>query len=657
MTSINQSEKFYSVNGGNLSLLLDKKTGSFCGLTVFANKEFVWTKDSGEVLICDDLVKKNYGRNDIEKVTTTFVSRNTLCLEKHFKNAQWYLVEEYTAEQDMISWNAQVVLKNRDFRSCSIKYLIPWAQPLYNMSFWSAREGMPSSPHRFAKISLEYGEVTSGILIPAVCYYRKDKDAGLLLAMPFDFQTPRLSFVSEYRAKYLEVRFDWLALKDKNPAKVSLIFKGTGGDWRPALGWLHDKYGEYFSPRSESIHKFWGGHISGNFHVSPADIKKMVSLGLKWYEIHAHFPAYGNYHPENISAWTSGHYRKNKMRISVDMIKNTIKTLHSANVFAMPYIQISGDGDVKHIASKYPESIVKDISNKPIYSEQYLVYQMNSDINLPFGKDVIRQVDGMIKRYPDMDGVFLDQACYNFADTAHNDGITAFNNSPCYMTGFNYFPHLERLSNLLHPEKAIIANGPFAIGIMKYIDGIMAEGSGWLCDQFQYYALEKPMFFLVYEADDRNIEMMFQNCLLYGAGFTSYPAAIASKNLYFKYVPVIKRFFRRRWIFEPEPFEIPPGYKGNIFISPNNNILMPILQSITGITSDTNKKRTIYVKTGICESTKRILLHTPGEKSREIRFSKRNGKVQFDIPAKVGAAVAELLVKNGEKENPDLLYT
>jgi len=50
---------------------------------------------------------------------------------------------------------------------------------------------------------------------------------------------------------------------------------------------------------------------------------------------------------------------------------------------------------------------------------------MNSDPALPFGRDITRQIDGMMARYPDLNGVFLDQPCYNVLDQAHDDGITA----------------------------------------------------------------------------------------------------------------------------------------------------------------------------------------------------------------------------------------
>ena len=67
---------------------------------------------------------------------------------------------------------------------------------------------------------------------------------------------------------------------------------------------------------------------------------------MKWHEIHAHFPLYGNYHPEGVSEWRSGHDRKNETVISVDRVRETLRNLHTAGIAGMPYIQVSGDGDL-----------------------------------------------------------------------------------------------------------------------------------------------------------------------------------------------------------------------------------------------------------------------------------------------------------------------
>ncbi|MDD5705911.1 MAG: hypothetical protein PHR35_08295, partial [Kiritimatiellae bacterium] len=380
---------------------------------------------------------------------------------------------------------------------------------------------------------------------------------------------------------------------------------------------------------------------SGSCDVSQAQAREMAGLGLKWHEIHEHFPAYGNYHPENVESWTSGHTRDTSKTITVDTIRRTIRNLHAAGAAALPYIQVTGDGDEALLDKAFEGCRIRDEHGCPA-SAWPQTYLMNSDPSLPFGRDIQRQIRGMVGRYPEMDGVFLDQPCYNFLDTAHDDGLTAVDNRPAYMTGFNYYPHLELLSSLLHPNKAIIANAPFSVGILKYIDGFMAESAGWLCDHLQYYGLAKPLFFLCYDSSDRNIERMFQQCLLYGAGFTSYAKALGSKDLYAQYMPVLQRLYRRRWIFDPEPLQTPEGIKGKVYRSERGTFVASLVGDLKGLAGRVLPSAAVTVRAAGVADVEQVTLHAPGAAPLTTRFAKHDDRIEFDLPGDWVAGVAEL---------------
>ena len=641
MEKIEKCSSHWQLCSGSVLLHLDRQTGSLIRLSILGGQTFEWTRQPGDVTVRDDLLRKTFDHRDLKQVDYD-VQEDVLLIKKAFHGAPWLLTERYHVSEDSIHWEAEVGLDSKaDFRSCAVSYNIPWPQPCYPMKFWAARENMPSALHRFAKIAFEYGEITSGILIPALCCYMDEKDAGLLLAMPFDFRTPRFRFIAGYREPDLHVEFDWMALAHGKSARTSLLIKGTVGDWRPALGWLYERFKEYFEPRSHLIDRLWGGHVCGGFDVSLKDCRAMAELGLRWYEIHLHFLAYGNYHPEGKSQWRSGHDRENETLISVETIRQAIANLHSVGVAALPYIQVTGDGDEKLLDPAFQESRIRD------WHGQYVsawpgTYLMNSDPSLPFGRDVTRQIAGMVARYPEMDGVFLDQACYNLLDTAHDDGLTAVENRPCYMTGLNYYPHLKHLSSLLHPKKVIIGNGPHAVGILKYIDGMMAEAEEWLCEHLQYLGLAKPIFFLVYGSTDSAIELMFQRCLKYAAGFSSYPAAMASKDLYSSYRPLLERLYRRRWVFDPKPFKLPTGFDGGLYRSPSGSLLASIVSDQPRLEGRTLHAHSVLVRTADTAGVSRVTLQQAGGEQQDVPFTIDDDAVQFDIPARSTAALAEL---------------
>jgi hypothetical protein len=257
MNNIAQANNGGIVSTENLTIGIDKEKGTLSSLVIKGGKHFTWTSHQGDVTVRDDLLRKTFDSRDLQEVS--FLQEgDALQIRKIFKGAPWILVENYSAEQDVIHWTAELILEKGDFRSCAISYNIPWPQPLYPVSFWAAKENMPSAPHRFAGISLEYGEITSGITIPALSSYLEKENAGLLIAMPFDFKTPRFRFLSSYREPDLKTEFDWLALSPGKKASASLLFRGTVGHWRPALGWLYERFREYFEPRSNIVDQLWG---------------------------------------------------------------------------------------------------------------------------------------------------------------------------------------------------------------------------------------------------------------------------------------------------------------------------------------------------------------------------------------------------------------
>lgn len=630
---------------GGLDLQIDRKTGCLVRLAILRDREHVWTEHDGDVLVRDDRLERVFGKHHLHQIHFE-ETRQTLIIKKRFHGAPWLLTEIYRLQEDVLEWDATVSLDSGEYRSCEIVYSFPWHLPLHPMRWWAATEHMPSAPHRFAGISLEYAEICAGILIPALVCYRSDLGFGLMLVMPFEFQTPRFRFLSGYRDRDLQVSFDWLALAPGKPAQARFWMRGCEPDWRPALGWLYERYREYFEPRSPRIHDWWGGHISGRWDVTVEEARRMAALGMKWHEVHGHFPAYGEYHPENLKEWRSGHYREDPTIITVESIRQGIRNLHEAGIAALLYMQLSGDGDCKLLSPRFDDDRVRDWHGD-LWSSWPGTYLMNSDPRYAFGKDITRQINGIVERYPEMDGIFVDQPCYSFLDTAHDDGITAVRNKPCYITGFNFISHLEHLSRLLHPQKVIIGNGPFAIWQVKYMDGVMAEGVEWLIDKLQYYSIgRKPLYFLEYRTDDRRIERMFQQAIRYGCGFSSYPQAWASKDLFDRYIPVVERLYRRRWVFEADPLRLPEVFDGNVYRSERGTLVASVVSRLQRLGGRQPREATLGVRCAEGEKISKVLLFAPGNDPQPLRFSQKESWVETEVPSDLAAGVVEFFGEN-----------
>ena len=646
---LERTERVWRIRGGNLALDLDRETGGIVRLETSKSRKEVWFEEPAALQIRDDRVRKTFDRRDVADVRFTRRGER-LTVQRTFRGAPWVLKEPYQTEKGAVRWDAELVLERGLFRSCAITLRTPLPAPIFPLTVWSARDQMPTHVHSHHELVMEYAEVNGGIILPTVAVYvpagagsywgRTKADNGLLMSMPFDFKTPRLSFVTSYREEYLAARFDWLALSRTQRARASLLLRGIGGDWRPGLGWLYERYPEYFEPRSRRIHKLWGGHFTTcDPWIALKEAKTAASLGARWCELHEHFAGYGDYAPEH-EPWVNGDATGNPPITSQD-VRNYIATIQEAGVAALPYLQVSGDGHVDSVAKQFEESQIRDLRGEPLISWPKTVV-MNSDLALPFGQHIRRMIDEFMRRYSKLDGVFLDQPSYNFQDTRHDDGISAYENRSCYMVGFNYEPHLEHLSQLLHPEKAIIANGPISIALMKYIDGIMDEGIWHGCERYQYYALAKPMFFLHPTPDDRHVEMMLQYCLLYACGMSCHAELKPFAALFRAYRPLIEKLNRRRWVFDPAPFQLPDGFKGGLYRSEGGNVMLTVMSQMARLSGRRCPDFETVVCTRDIDDVRRVTVQLPGGKAERASFSRENDGIHLKLPGRCTAALVEL---------------
>lgn len=588
----------HEISAGNLRISIDEKTGEIAGLAATVGGDRQWTRHPGEVVVRDDLLGKVFGTADVERAEVSTEPGRT-SIRRSFRGAPWTLEEVYTEETDCIRWDARLALPDGGFRSAAIGWEIPMASAPYSWWAWTARHDMPKEVYKTASEEIEYAEATAGTLIPAFAFYQPNEKWGWAVCKPFGLRSPCLRFGYGLRETRFRVRFDHQALSPDHTAMASLLFRGIPGCWRPALGWIYGRHREYFESASTLLPTLWGGHNCSGYDQEEADIAAGAAVGERWCEIHAHFPQYGQYDAQReewvsiTHAWHTpppgetvhiARHQEPKTEaectLSVATVRRTIERLNRHGVAAMPYIQVSGDANPP-VAERFTSDEIRDINGDRVFWRECgtsVLVQMNADDALPFGRHLDAMIDGMLDKYTGAKGVFVDQACYNFVDTAHFDGITAINNRPCYMTGFNYWNRLARVAARVHPDGAIMANGPHSIEMMRHIDGVMAEGLPWLCDHQRYGALAKPLYFLLSDHNRVNVELMLQNALVYAAGYTAAAWSKDYQDIYDAYTPLLRMLDSRRWVFDPDPLTLPPGVRGDIYRAADGALLVTLVR-------------------------------------------------------------------------------
>ena len=363
---------------------------------------------------------------------------------KRFKGADFLIKEIWRLNEDSLSWRIEVFLKKgKKDRTIRIKQLIPYPKPAYGLGVWSAQSQFPTKIERLGGLHLAYGDVCFGTVIPAITLYKEKEDVGLTIAKPFGLKTAKLAFsFQDYRSHGVEIETTLLGLRKEKPVVVEFIIHPHQGCWRPGLAWLYKRYPEYFDSPNKKVREIEGGYLLSHPFIKEKEIKSVSPYKVKWEELHYHFPYYGQYAPKekewkNVSSLkgigtdSSKEYANTAGKISERVIQKHIQMVHKYGIKSLIYFQCAGDGYISYVTDNFSDSVAKGPDGSPqlAYPGTYL---MNSDPSTSFGKEMLNMIDRLFEKFPDMDGVFLDQLCYSGLDTAHDDGITMYKNKPAY---------------------------------------------------------------------------------------------------------------------------------------------------------------------------------------------------------------------------------
>ena len=475
-------------------------------------------------------------------------------------------------------------------------------------------------------LHLYYGDVCFGTMIPAVTLIDPVNDIGLTVAKAFGRTGGRLSFnFGTYHEEGVEVEFKDLALEAGKPVEIELLMCGHKGCWRPAMNWLIDRYPEYFYPVNSEVWKHHGTFAITNPFTSDEALER---LQVKWCELHNHFPKYGDYAPEE-PEWKSvvlHDYPESASeitgKISPQRIKEFIGKLHQKNIKVMHYIQVNGDCYIPWAEKQFPDSIARDSAGNMILTWKECCF-MNASENTSFGQHISRTIDRFLEMYPEIDGVFLDQLCYQCLDYAHSDGKTAVNDKPAAEYGTAYDWNMKKLSGKLHASgKFIWANGPFDIEAGRFSDGVMSEGTSGISETHKYLCFRKPILVHTYPTDETKTESMLRYCLTAGAswshGFSSVLRTPPEQTpevqkLFAEYTPLIEPLLTSEILLEANPFTLPMACKGEIFREKNTGDILATLLPQT-------RASVLTVKINVPHGTKAVYRGNRDSGWNEIEF-------------------------------------
>ncbi|MBN2288850.1 MAG: hypothetical protein JXQ83_05910 [Candidatus Glassbacteria bacterium] len=547
------------------------------------------------------------------------------------------LTADFRLNGGEIEWRASIRGEGRGNRSLRVWLELPlpegwelWVQPMPGtikidrctepFSYWYVR-----APEGYDKLDNQYPR--HDLSIPQVSLIRKDLDLGITVAHPVDGRMPSSGFVGDRPAGKplaLQAVTALVGLRGKQPLEVSGYLVAHRGCYRPGLEWVLDKWPEYFLPE-EGIYRRGGIYSTGYPGMGAADeqgawnYRHSLELGAYFMEIHMHFPWYGLYFPgeEDPALWSDVHRVERgtalDSTLSVEKISRLMNNLAEAGFHTFYYYAIN-DGYPPEAEKRWPEAVASWPRGKVQLSGWRgggIEYRsMNPDTAFSFGRDLVRQADGILEKVHPLAGLFFDTVHHNDLDFAHDDGTTLVyldgQSVPAYSINFGYDFFLRYLSQRLHERgQHLFINGPAAVRNALGVDAVMLEGQGYILEaayEFEHNrfltCMTRPLYWLFPARPTLRREVMLQRCLLYG-GFPTAPHSVRTdryddrrfaldKELWEPYLPLYESLRGRVLCFEPDPVSVPWGYRAEVFTLPDGRYAATLINEGSSVFEQAN---------------------------------------------------------------------
>lgn len=486
---------------------------------------------------------------------------------------------KYTIDSLALYWSVSVTAKLFTVTEINVDFFIPLIKNMQYLFYTNL--DAPLLLKNFGEKKVTYRK---NLTLPIMIFYNFKEDYGLSIIAPFEIPKPGLSFSID--EEKLTVSYYHLDLINNRSTEAAIYIVPHKGGWRPGLEFLTKRYPEYFNPVVCKNKFEEGWYAQGRPSDTEANIKKAKKRHVQWIELLYYFPFFGLYAPKlqnwglvfnsddiSLDNWEKG------AGINRNSYENTINLINLWQKYDVRvYLYFQSFEAWHQYAKKYfTNDIATDNNGNPHPSWKF-TNLMNPDPSGKWGRYIIAQADDLMKKYPEIDGIFYDRLDYWNYDYAHDDGVTMINSKSTYMLGFALEKINEKIFDIFHKnKKGIWGNGPTSIEVCKNLDGIMAEGYIHNLYKIQHLGLKKPIIYLPYDKQPKDTEEKLKNALLCGAFPAITYGDIKCLKLDEKYRSLFDLIKNREWVLTKNPVEILGGFKSNIFRTPEGDYVVVII--------------------------------------------------------------------------------
>lgn len=471
--------------------------------------------------------------------------------------------------------------------------------------------------------------------LPAVTFF--GADAGVTVAAPFEVPAPSLTFSWTHTPEAAEVTVTVsnLRLPAKGQARAGVLVGRHEGCWRPGLGWLVSLYPEYFDPPNPKV---WDddGPMIYDFVSSEGRLRRDLAQGLAWQELGWYWPHLGLYVPEGQS-WQRQTAADGGLgeggTVTRQMLNDYITLASRLGVAECLYFQ-STEAWADYAEKQFPECRVRN-ANGALAPTWIKCVVMDPSPDGRFGQHIVQQARDLTEVFPGMAGVFWDQNCYTGFDFAHDDGISMVNGRRVSMMEFPQTRVQALAGEMLHDRgKVIFTNGGWTVGLARYCDGHMSEGTG-PTRQLQYICMRKHLTLLAYDSSPQQAREKLLLALETGAQPSVTLGDDKCRASCEGYVPIFRQLRHKTWVFAPRALTLPEATVGNIFRNGEGNYLVTAVADETRAVSPEQEEKPGSVRVRVPDAREVACvfgMFPPRRGWQAVAYRREPGGLDFDLP-------------------------
>jgi len=381
-------------------------------------------------------------------------SSKALRFTQQYESAPFSIAHTLSQSPAGIRWEVSLRLLEGQRQNRSVE--VAWMLPLpFGWRFWGPNDTVSYrtngvSPYQYVYAHTDHAPYAT--IIPLVGVWGRRGGAAVFsppdarkvqIIMSVYTQTisdpPNGVFRKVEDLQMLRVAHHMIGLRPGRELRLAICLAGCRPDWRAVMGHYVNCYPELFEPIPEA-RKYEGMYgITNASRLKGQSVDSFKAQGITALEVHGHFPEYGVYvTPEALEnpdlRWYCKPHRVAELSLADN--RRSLEKLLAAGVAPFMYFY-NVHADAETIRRRFASDMMRNEQGRPniqYHTQPALRAQPDS----PFGEHLLRQMDLMLRAYPKMPGLFVDNFTIQWLDFANDDGLTMVHHRPAYDMNRNH---------------------------------------------------------------------------------------------------------------------------------------------------------------------------------------------------------------------------